>query len=603
MGPAAFCISIDKTYQDTLMPKKRSLIALLILAVSALAVCCLESCNMYADADEQFEAFTDTLFQEEVNSNSITLHYTLQNPDSYGISNPIISFGNYSFSSSDVSAAAENNLARLKDIPYAELSPSNQTIWKLLEDSFSNTLDGIPYLLYEEPISPLTGIQTQMPILLSEYQFADTTDVDTYLALLQTLPEHFDSLISFEQTKADAGLFMAASSADSVIKECNTFLNLGSSNYLYSSFEDRISSLSGCSDDTKGAYIAQNESALKEYVFPAYQHLVTALEKLKSKGTASGGLCHLPDGKNYYQHLVKCETGSDRSVDELKELTMTQIQSDLIAMQTVLTSPEYVSQTGTSNLSGTTFTEFTLQDSNPAAILNDLQQKTERFFPSIENVDTQVKYVPSDMAEYVSPAFYMVPAIDNTGGQTIYINSLHLPDDLTLFTTLAHEGFPGHLYQHVYYASTAPAPIRSLLDCGGYTEGWATYTEMISYYFSGLSKDEASLRQHNASVLLGLYALADIGIHYDGWNLKDTVSFFRDYGIQDTAAISQIYDLITADPANYLKYYIGYVEFMELKKEAMKKWGDDFSQIRFHKAVLDAGPMPFYLLRTEVFDK
>ena len=602
MGPATFCISIDKTYQDTLMPKKRSLIALLILAVSTLTVCCLESSRIYADTDAKFEAFTNTLFQEEVNSNSITLHYTLQNPDNYGISNPIISFGSYSVSSSDISTAAENNLAQLKDIPYAELSPSNQIIWKLLEDSFSNTLSGIPYLLYEEPISPLTGIQTQLPILLSEYQFADTTDVDTYLALLKTLPGHFDSLTGFETSKADAGLFMASSTADSVIKECNTFLNMGSSNYLYSSFEDRINNLSGCSADTKKAYIAQNESALNEYVFPTYQNLITALETLKSKSGSSGGLCRLPDGKNYYQHLVKCETGSDRSVAELKELTMTQIQSDLIAMQTILTSPEYASGTDSSNLSDTTFDAFTLQDSNPAAILNTLQQKTERFFPSIENVDTQVKYVQSDIAEYVSPAFYMVPAIDNTGGQTIYINSLHLPDDLTLFTTLAHEGFPGHLYQHVYYASTDPEPIRSLLDCGGYTEGWATYTEMISYYFSGLPKDEASLRQHNASVLLGLYALADIGIHYDGWNLKDTVSFFRDYSIQDAATISKIYDLITADPANYLKYYIGYVEFMELKKEAMKKWGDDFSQIRFHKAVLDAGPMPFYLLRTYVFD-
>lgn len=585
------------------MPKKRSLIALLILAVSTLTVCCLESSRIYADADARFETFTNTLFQEEVNSNSITLHYTLQNPDSYGISKPVISFGNYSFSSSDISAAAENNLARLKDIPYSELSSSHQTTWKLLEDSFSNTLDGIPYLLYDEPISPLTGIQTQLPILLSEYQFTDTTDVDTYLALLHTLPEHFDSLIDFEQSKADAGLFMASATADSVIKECNTFLNMGSSNYLYSSFEERLNNLSDCSADTKDDYITQNESALKDSVFPAYQNLITAMEKLKSKDTTSGGLCRLPDGKNYYQHLVKCETGSDRSVDELKELTMTQIQSDLIAMQTVLTSPEYASQTDASKLSDSTFSEFTLQDSNPASILNDLQQKTERFFPSIETVDTQVKYVQSDMAEYVSPAFYMVPAIDNTDGQTIYINPLHLPDDLTLFTTLAHEGFPGHLYQHVYYASTEPEPIRSLLDCGGYTEGWATYTEMISYYFSGLSKNEASLRQHNASVLLGLYALADIGIHYDGWSLKDTISFFRDYGIQDTTTISQIYDLITADPANYLKYYIGYVEFMELKKEAMKKWGDDFSQIRFHKAVLDAGPMPFYLLRTEVFDK
>lgn len=602
------------------MPKKRSLIALLILAVSALTICCLVNHRMYADADARFDTFTSTLFQSEVNSSTITLHYTLQDPNNYGISNPVISFGNYSISPSDISAAAENNLARLKKFPYSELSSSHQTTWKLLEDSFSNTLSGIPYLLYEEPISPLTGIQTQLPILLSEYQFKNTTDVDTYLALLHTLPEHFDSLTSFETSKANAGLFMASSTADSVIKECNAFLNMGSSNYLYSSFEERIDQLTGCSEEAKANYITQNESALKDSVFPAYQKLITSLETLKAKAGSSGGLCRLPDGKNYYRHLVRCETGSDRSVDELKELTMTQIQSDLIAMQTVLTSPEYNSDTNsvaasdvvpdttpdadsTDTADNTAFSEFTLQDSNPAAILNDLQQKTERFFPSIETVDTQVKYVQADMAEYVSPAFYMVPAIDNTDGQTIYINSLHLPDDLTLFTTLAHEGFPGHLYQHVYYASTDPEPIRSLLDCGGYTEGWATYTEMISYYFSGLPKDEASLRQHNASVLLGLYALADIGIHYDGWNLNDTVSFFRDYGIQDTATISQIYDLITADPANYLKYYIGYVEFMELKKEAMKKWGDDFSQIRFHKAVLDAGPMPFYLLRTEVFDK
>jgi len=78
--------------------------------------------------------------------------------------------------------------------------------------------------------------------------------------------------------------------------------------------------------------------------------------------------------------LVNVKPDSDRSIDELKELTMTQIQSDLIAMQTVLTSPEYASRTDSSNLSDTTLDAFTLQDSNPAAILNDLQQKTERFF-------------------------------------------------------------------------------------------------------------------------------------------------------------------------------------------------------------------------------
>lgn len=576
------------------MPKKRSLIALFGLAVSTLFLCCLETSRIYAGTDQQFESFTDALFRQEVSSNTITLHYTVQNPSNYQIEASEVSFGNYSISSSEISSSAENALASLRKIPCSELTAANQTTWRVLEDSFSRTLEGIPYLLYDEPLCPLTGIQTQLPILLSEYQFHSTEDVDTYLALLHTLQDHFASLISFEQAKADAGLFMTDASAASVIKECTSFLNTGSSNYLYSSFEDRIHALKTCSEKEKKDYIAQNEAAIKSAVLPAYKDLLAALEDLRSQASSSGGLCRLPDGKSYYQYLVKEETGSDRSIDELKELTLTQIQQDLVAMQAILTTSDESVSKASIELDS---------DSDPAAILTHLQKKITSYFPDAGTSDTQVKYVSSEMAEYVSPAFYMVPAIDNTGSQTIYINSLHLPDDLDLFTTLAHEGYPGHLYQHVYYASTDPAPIRSLLDCGGYTEGWATYAEMLSYYFTSLSKDQASLCQHNASAMLGLYAMADMGIHYDGWSLTDTLAFFRDYGIEDSDTVRQIYDLIIADPANYLKYYIGCVEFLELKKEAIEKWDDDFSQMRFHKAVLDAGSMPFYLLRNEVLQE
>ena len=204
------------------------------------------------------------------------------------------------------------------------------------------------------------------------------------------------------------------------------------------------------------------------------------------------------------------------------------------------------------------------------------------------------------MEEYLSPAFYMIPAMDNTSDNVIYINEGHMPDDLSLFTTLAHEGYPGHLYQTIYFASTDPAPIRSLLSCGGYIEGWATYSEMLSYYYAPISKELAGLMQHNASVILGLYALTDMGIHYDGWSLLDTVAFFQGYGITDTATIEDIYNLIIADPGNYLKYYIGYVEFLELKKDAIEAWGEDFTQKRFHKAVLDIGPAPFEILRNQL---
>ncbi len=640
------------------MPKKRTIAALLLSFTLLLIFCCVESTRLFLNADRKFEAFTDTLFSQEVSANSITLHYTLCNPSDYGIDDPKLSLGSYPVSSAEIGASAENCLNLLADIPYQELSPDNQLTWKVLKDSLETTLEGAPYYLYEEPLRPLTGIQSQLPVLLSEYRFYNTDDVDTYLELLGTLPAHFDSLISFEQAKSDAGLFMAAYTVDSIIDECSSFLGMGSGNYLYSTFETRLEELEDCDAAQKEHYISQNKEMLETYVFPAYQKLASDLTALRETGRNQNGLCYLPDGAAYYEHLVKAHTGSGRTIEELQTLTKNQMRDDLLAMQKILASPEYEAlvknsaadggsggalanesgsasettpgnsseavpgdssgntpETAPGDSSGNTpeaasgsasetsaglLREFTLADSNPASILIDLKSKLKDNFPAVPDVDTDVKYVQPEMEEYLSPAFYMVPAIDSADNQTIYINSGHLPDDLDLYTTLAHEGYPGHLYQNVYYAASEPAPIRSLLGCGGYTEGWATYTEMISYYFTDLPTEQATLLQRNASVLLGLYALADMGIHYEGWTLIDTVSFFRQYGISDTDVIEDIYDLIIADPGNYLKYYIGYVEFLELKKEAMNAWGDDFTQKRFHKAVLDAGPMPFYLLKDSV---
>lgn len=630
----SLCISIDKTLQEIAMPKKRTIAALLLSLSLLLVFCCVESDRLFFNADRKFESFTESLFSQEVSSNTITLHYTLCNPSDYDIDNPAVSLGTYSVSSAEICAATENCLSILNKIPYQELNSDNQLTWKVLEDSLKRTLDGAPYSLYDEPLSPMTGIQSQLPVLLSEYRFYRETDVATYLELLKTVPEHFDSLLSFEQAKSEAGLFMASYTVDSIIDECNSFLGMGNSNYLYSSFEKRLDELEDCDQSKKDSYISENKQALENYVFPAYQKLAADLMKLRESGRNQNGLCYLPDGSAYYEYLVKDETGSERTIEELEALTKQQMRDDLLAMQEILSSPEYASLAGapqdesadntgknlpgsapensSGNTSGNTsgsasetsaglLPEFTLADSNPDSILIDLKGKLKDNFPAIPDTPTDVKYVQPEMEEYLSPAFYMVPAIDNTDNQTIYINPGHLPDDLDLYTTLAHEGYPGHLYQNVYYAASDPAPVRSLLGCGGYTEGWATYTEMMSYYTTGLPVGQATLLQRNASVLLGIYALADMGIHYEGWTLIDTVSFFHQYGISDTNVIEDIYDLIIADPANYLKYYIGYVEFLELKKEAIEKWGEDFTQKRFHKAVLDAGPMPFYLLRDTIF--
>ena len=571
------------------MHRKKPVIYTLLLLLLTLTIAKCTTSTPTASTDDTFQAFTDTLFRQELSSNTLNLHYTLKTPENYQITQNTISLGSYETDSISTAASLENCLAALNHFNYSELNPDNQLTYDVLKSYLETSLSGTPYILYEEPLSPLTGTQAQFPILLSEYAFYTQADVLTYLALLENVPAYFDSLIAFEQAKADAGLFMPANSADNVIKECEDFIYLGTSNYLYSSFETRLEQLPDLSQTEMHKYINQNQQAIETYIFPSYQKLINTLCILKENSSTSGNLCHYPDGSAYYQYLVSCQTGSDRNITELKELTLNQIQDDLSALKSTLTMASLTQES-----------TFILETSDPLAILNTLKTKMTSLFPDPPNVNLEIKYVPSEMEEYLSPAFYLIPAIDNMKSNTIYINQGHLPDDLDLFTTLAHEGYPGHLYQTTYYGSTDPAPIRSLLNFGGYTEGWALYTEMLSYYFTDLPKEQATILQRNSSIILGLYALADIGIHSEGWTLLDTINFFHQYGITNTDTIQSIYELIIADPANYLKYYIGYLEFLELKKYAMSQWNDDFSQLRFHKAVLDIGPAPFNILKEQL---
>ena len=562
---------------------------LLVILISFLSGNAFWSSLHAESSDRQFRTFTRSLFQTEVSANTISLHYTLRSPSDYGIADIPATYGSLSSDPVAAKASVRNVLSSLQEFDPDTLSSENALTFKILDTYLKNASTGTDYLLYQEPLGPVSGIHTQLPVLLSEYSFYDTQDIETYLALLKETPSYFDSVIRFEQKKAASGLFMPDYQADSVLDTCQSFIDMGKENYLVSTFNERITSLDLLPENKKDSFQKENMKLVTEEIYPAYQNLITAIKSLKGKGMNEQGLSYFPYGKKYYEYLVRQTTGCNESISRLRLMTRAQILEDLSAMQKVL-FPADAALTQAS----------VLEQTSPDSMLDDLRSKITDTFPEIPDVDFQVKYVPESMQDYLSPAFYMIPAIDNLTENVIYINNGQTASGLNLYTTLAHEGYPGHLYQTVYFSASEPDPIRSILDFGGYVEGWATYAEMMSYYLAPLPKTEASLLQKNSSVILGLYALADIGIHYDGWSVTDTVRFFSDYGINDSNAVQSVYKLIIGSPANYLKYYIGYLKFYELKKEMADAMGNQFSQKEFHRAVLDVGPAPFEIVYDEV---
>lgn len=530
--------------------------------------------------NKRFTSFTEKLFCKEVAASQISLHYTLKEPEAYGIDKADTAYGTIQTDSTQIKTAAENIQQALYAFSYEKLNVKNRITYDLLKQYLRNLREEADYLYYEEPLNTVNGVQTQIPIVLSEYQFYDRTDVEEYLDVLSETRDYFQQIIAFEREKADKGLFLSDEMADQVLEQCNAFLAMGNGNYLYSTFVSRIGELQELSEKEKSDYIQQNARQMEEQVCPAYEDLIQAVKELKGKGTNEKGLCYFPEGRKYYEWYIQQSVGVTDTIQELEQLTRRQISEDITGMEEAVNEAKQAAAI--------------LEDGKAERILEKLKKGIGTAFPEIPKTSLRIKYVPEEMQEHLSPAFYMIPAIDYTEENVIYVNQIQMRDDLALFTTLAHEGYPGHLYQTIFFESTNPDPIRSILNFGGYVEGWATYAEMCSYYLMPLSKTQAAILQKNSSVILALYALADMGIHYEGWSRMDTVEFYARYGIKDAETVDKIYNLILGSPGNYLKYYIGYIKFLELKKEWIKSGNQ--SQKEFHKAVLSVGPAPFEIV-------
>lgn len=468
------------------------------------------------------------------------------------------------------------------------MSVSQQMTYDIMMDYIEDELPAGKFSLYREILKPSTGFQSQLPVLLAEYTFYDEKDVQDYLELMSATPDLFLQIMEVERRKAAQGLFMADFAVEDIVSQCRNFIQEPENNYLLSTFDDRVDEAEFLTPEQAETYKAENRQIVTGELIPAYEKLAEDLLKLKGSGKNTGGLCGLDGGKEFYEYLVKDTTGSDMSVQEMQAQTKAQRKQDLEALAQI--SVKYPDI-------GKKCTSYQLPTEEPELILKDLQSKMQQDFPAPPQVSFTIKEVHPSLEEYTAPAFYLTPPIDDISQNCIYINKSKGDEKMQLYTTLAHEGFPGHLYQNVMERSCGLEPVRSLFGSSGYAEGWATYVEMQSYYYADVSPEVAAFLQKNQSALLSLYASADLGIHYDGWTLRDTIDFFAGYQITNKNVIQEIYQLIVEEPAHYLKYYIGYLEFLNLKEYAMKQYGENYSDYKFHSALMKMGTAPFEILK------
>lgn len=578
----------------------------------------------YQSDEVLFHNLCNELFQEEMKNSTLSLHYTLAHPENFGITQYDVALPCYNPKNlACTRKKTKQVLSSLQQISPTSLTEQDAYNYMLLTRFLENTLAMSYFPYFEEPFAPNSGMHTQLPILFTEYTFRNKKDVEDYLILLEKTEDYFSSLLLLEQEKKEAGFFMPSSSLQQVVTQCKTIMDQNEltqgTHFLQTSFQERLENLMAdttlppkdqITSEEYCIYLEKNNHILTSILQPTYVRLAQELTLLEDPTIPLSGLASKPNGRDYYLLLLRSETGSYRDLSEIRSLLSESLIQEYKAIRALIS--EHETSLSTNNVPVNPSFPITTAGN----MISDLQTRMEGIFPpfpcpgSLQNAPTvTIKPVATNLQSYCAPAFYLTTPIDESSKNVIYINQKNSPSGAELYTTLAHEGYPGHLYQTVYNNRYSMLEnrnlIREILWYGGYLEGWAIYTEFLSYNFASKLMLEnhqtegayhLQLEKHNRSLQLCIYSLLDIMIHYDNASFKQIAETLAQFGITDEEIIRKIYTYIVEEPCNYLKYYLGYLEVLALQEQAKEIWKDDYSDYNFHRFYLECGPSDFFTL-------
>lgn len=543
-----------------------------------------------SEDNEDFAAFTKEFFCEIVSEDCMTLHAFIEHPENYRIKDYDVTLGRYDFDSLDDTSDITGYINRLMSFDKNTLSAKQQITYDYLLQYLQTLLEYSDLYLFSSQLTTTTGIQIQLPILFEEYPFIEKKDIDEYITLLEDVDGFFENLIEYEKLRSSNGYFMEDTLADEVIESCKSIISSAkdeSQGMFIPSFNAKIDAFQGLTDDERNNYKEKNKAAVLNHVVKGYQALIDGLTSLKGTNKYKGGLCNYPNGQKYFESVLAETLGWSKSVSEFDKLVDKYMSTYMASMQTILIKD-------TSLIDKADSFKFNLTD--PTGILEDLKKRIKDDYPEIPEVNYDIKYISKALEDYASPAMYFIPQIDNLNINSIYVNSGD-KDSGDIYPTLAHEGYPGHLYQTQYYAATNPDYILQILRIGGYVEGWASYVEVHSYEYADSNSPELNtLMSNNYATILCIYAKGDIGVNYYGWNEDQLAAFLKKWGYNNSSIAHEMYYSFIADPGNYCKYVLGFLGFEELRNHAQSCLGDKFDLKSFHKFVLDMGPVQFDIL-------
>lgn len=577
--------------------KKLTLLILSVLIALSIGGCSSGQSN---DVQAKFDEFMKQEFVESLENNYLNTHTYLENPKDYGIdmskTEIKIDEDMNEETFNDMRKSANKTLEKFKEFNRDNLTDEQKETYDIFNYSLKNTIaiEDSKFDYMNIPLESMSGIHTQLPTLFSDWVLRNEQDIKDVLTLMTSVRPYIKSVVEYTKKQEEKGTLMI--DIKSVKDYCEKVVKEGSHSSVITGLNKSIDNLQ-LSDEKTKQYKSDLLKTFQDDFIPAYEDLIKTMNELDSSKNNTMGLAHMKNGSDYYELLLKQTVGTDKSINELKKELESMAQSSLLNAQTIAFENKKVYDDYTNDKIKTKYNDF-------ESMLKYLNEGFQNDFPSVETLNYQIKPIGEDLASGGIAAYFNIPALDASTPKQIRVNMKDNALDIQsmeTFSTVAHEGIPGHMYQIAYSYENIKDPWRkSLASFLGYTEGYATYVELYSLkYLNGLPKEAIELQQNLSVYQDCLIALSDIGIHYDGWTKKELSDFLNKNGLAYTEE-SGLYDQLRANPTAFLSYYIGYVQIANLKMNAQDKLKDKFNDKDFHEVILKSGAAPFSVVEKNV---
>ena len=410
-----------------------------ILCTLFMFLCVFSCCGLTKDVDNSksnaiqktFDTFLESQFCSSFENDLINLHYTLKNPEAFHIEKPAEAFADITPDYPEqMKAELLETKKTLHQIDQKHLTEEQKRIYRTLDQYLKQQIELCDYPQFLNPLSYATGISSTLPLTLAEYAFYTEEDILDYLSILPQVPELLQQAYDWEKSQSEKGYGMADFEIAHTIEQIDTFLgntemnqdniNLKTvdNNILVETFKSRLSSISELSEDQKNTYLQNNRELIANTVLPAFWDLKANLMDLQKTVSERKGLFHYEKGLTYYEILLASMTLSDRSMSNMIHTLEERLNVliNRISDQVIKTPDIY-------DIFLTAMDENKLPDQTPKEMLLYLEDKINKDYPELSNVNYLVEPIPKSLENDTTAAYYLIPPYDSPEENRIYYGS------------------------------------------------------------------------------------------------------------------------------------------------------------------------------------